>query len=145
MTLFCREGREKHMKNNWKWKLLFSIYFILLVWIIMFKLEFSVEHLVSVRRANFKPFYYATGYPSFYLLMETIANVIIFIPFGIFLVKCSNRFTFIRFFLVCACTSISFELIQYVLAIGRFDITDVITNTLGGTIGICLAGLFRKK
>ena len=37
--------------------------------------------------------------------------------------------------LLAVCASIVLEALQYVLAIGATDITDVINNTLGGLIG----------
>lgn len=41
-------------------------------------------------------------------------------------------------------TSLALETMQYVLAIGSSDITDVITNSAGGTIGIFLYAILRK-
>ncbi len=41
-------------------------------------------------------------------------------------------------------TSVAFEVIQYVFGIGRSDITDVITNTLGGAIGIGIYAVTRR-
>ena len=40
--------------------------------------------------------------------------------------------------------SITVELIQFILAIGATDITDVITNTVGGFLGLKLYGLSNK-
>jgi glycopeptide antibiotics resistance protein len=43
--------------------------------------------------------------------------------------------------------SISYELIQLIFALGATDITDVITNTFGGFLGMCLyiiLGRLRK-
>ena len=34
--------------------------------------------------------------------------------------------------------SLAAEIVQFVFAIGRTDITDVITNTLGGSLGLAL-------
>ena len=39
--------------------------------------------------------------------------------------------------LVIAGTSLCLEIAQYVLAVGRTDITDLITNTAGGFFGTC--------
>lgn len=45
--------------------------------------------------------------------------------------------------------SFALECSQYVLAVGRFDITDLITNTTGGLVGIGVyligCALFRDK
>ncbi len=40
--------------------------------------------------------------------------------------------------------TLAFEIIQFVLAIGRSDITDILANTLGGTIGIGIYELLFK-
>ncbi len=37
-----------------------------------------------------------------------------------------------------------FEIIQFIFAIGRADITDVLSNTLGGIIGIGIYALLSK-
>jgi glycopeptide antibiotics resistance protein len=39
---------------------------------------------------------------------------------------------------------LSFEIIQFVLAIGRSDFTDILANTLGGVIGIGIYQLIFK-
>ena len=36
------------------------------------------------------------------------------------------------------------EGLQYILAVGSFDITDIITNTLGGLIGLMLFQAIEK-
>ena len=42
-----------------------------------------------------------------------------------------------------------YEVLQYVFAIGATDITDVINNTIGGIVGVCIAALcftmFKEK
>ena len=46
-------------------------------------------------------------------------------------------------------TSLALEVLQYIFAIGRSDITDLLTNTCGGILGIViylvLAKLFRSR
>ena len=41
-------------------------------------------------------------------------------------------------------TSFIFELIQYVFSIGASDITDIISNTSGGIIGLVISSLMAK-
>jgi glycopeptide antibiotics resistance protein len=40
--------------------------------------------------------------------------------------------------------SVAFETVQYVLSIGFTDITDVMTNTLGGVLGLVLYRSARR-
>ena len=37
-----------------------------------------------------------------------------------------------------------FEVLQFILRIGAFDTTDIITNTLGGIIGLMIFGAIEK-
>ncbi len=37
-----------------------------------------------------------------------------------------------------------FEASQYIFGIGASDITDIITNTIGGIIGICIYMVIKK-
>lgn len=43
-----------------------------------------------------------------------------------------------------AALSLIFEITQFIFAIGRADITDVLSNTLGGIIGIGIYALLSK-
>lgn len=67
-----------------------------------------------------------------------ISNLVAFIPFGVMLgvnlkhVLC--RYKIIAIFAF----SLAVEIIQYALAIGVADITDIIMNTLGGVIGLAV-------
>ena len=50
--------------------------------------------------------------------------------------------------LIIAGISLLLEITQYILAIGSSDITDLITNTAGGLLGICFifyCGSIAKK
>ena len=54
-----------------------------------------------------------------------------------------GAWSFGRKLLAVVALSVTYEVLQYVLAIGASDITDVITNTLGGAAGLLLfMGLF---
>jgi glycopeptide antibiotics resistance protein len=122
-------------------RILFVVYLIILAWLILFK--FSV-HFASVlhydkRSLNFEPFSSASGSPG-----EVVDNVLVFIPFGLFLSVNFKGLNFWSKLLVVLGVSIAAETIQYIFAIGATDITDVITNTMGGLIGITGYDLSRK-
>ncbi|MNC60760.1 VanZ like family protein [compost metagenome] len=40
--------------------------------------------------------------------------------------------------------SLSFEVIQFIFAMGRTDVTDILNNTLGGIIGIGISAILFK-
>ena len=128
---------------------LFLIYLILLVWIILFKLQFSIHDLDMVRSVNFIPFYYDKEIGTEFHLKEVFENLLIFVPMGIYLQMLLPKGRFHGKLAVIAGTSLLLETAQYVLAIGRSDITDLLTNTTGGLLGLALyciiARLLRNR
>jgi glycopeptide antibiotics resistance protein len=119
-------------------RVLFAAYLVILAWLVLFK--FSL-HLSSVlhydkRSVNLVPFSRASGSPA-----ESVDNVLVFIPFGVLLSVTCKRLGFWSKLLVVLLASLAAESIQYLFAIGATDITDVITNTVGGLIGIIGYGL----
>jgi len=71
-------------------------------------------------------------------------NVLVFIPFGLLLGLNFKRLDLWRKILVVFVFSLTAEVIQYILAIGASDITDVITNAFGGLIGLMAYDLGSK-
>ncbi|MEY8327493.1 VanZ family protein [Lachnospiraceae bacterium 54-11] len=128
---------------------LFAVYLILLVWIILFKLQLSVHELDRIRSINLIPFYYDNEIGMGFHLKEVLENVAIFIPYGIYLCMLKKEPGFkVKFFLILM-TSFILEVLQYILAVGGTDITDIITNTCGGVAGIGIywsaTRIFRGK
>ena len=117
--------------------ILFGVYCILLIWIILFKLSASLEDIkmMAGRRAvNLIPFYYDNEVSMH--LSEVIKNLLIFIPFGLYLGMLGMGLG--KSALTGFIFSLTMELCQYIFAIGGSDITDIITNTLGTLIGATL-------
>ena len=110
---------------------LLALYLVTLIWLVLFKLQYNILSVFNYhqRSLNLTPFT-ATGN-----FREMIDNVIIFIPFGLLL---NVNFKEIGFL------PLTFEIIQFIFAIGATDITDVITNTVGGFLGLKLYGLSNK-
>ncbi|HBI3801064.1 TPA: VanZ family protein, partial [Enterococcus faecium] len=96
------------------------------------------EIILTSRSLNLTPFT-ATGN-----FREMIDNVIIFIPFGLLLNVNFKEIGFLPKFAFVLVLSLTFEIIQFIFAIGATDITDVITNTVGGFLGLKLYGLSNK-
>ena len=75
---------------------------------------------------------------------EIILNVVIFVPLGIYAGVLFKRWNFGKklffFFLI----SLMFEGLQFIFRVGAFDITDIITNTLGGIIGLMIFEAIEK-
>ncbi|MDR0200070.1 MAG: VanZ family protein [Streptococcaceae bacterium] len=118
-------------------KFLFGLYFVFLIWLLFFKLDISQTLIViqqsgsGERHLNLIPFAASGG------LSEILFNVVVFIPFGI-LAKISRKRLAEAFIWVVA-LSLCIETAQYITNAGSADITDLITNSIGGFIGIGLA------
>ena len=131
---------QMHNKNNnyaatRLTKLLLAVYLLVLLWILVLKLgvQFSYMDKRSVNLIPFREPLILNGKIDF---GEMILNVVIFIPLGIYAGILFQRWTFWKktffFFII----SLLIEGIQFILKVGAFDITDIITNTLGGIIGL---------
>jgi glycopeptide antibiotics resistance protein len=83
----------------------------------------------------------STGVPSYY---EIIYNGLVFVPFGIFVCMLLKKKSFVHLIVPIILTSLFFEVIQYIFAIGASDITDVIANTLGGIAGTGIFFVLHK-
>lgn len=149
---------------------LFYLYLLALVWIILFKMQFSFHQFGLHRSINLIPFAQSVIINDRLDFREIIDNVLIFIPFGIFVCMlgkgryfwtagikqqdglnlpsccCGRGRGKIRLFLSMLApvffTSLALETMQYIFAAGASDITDLITNTAGGMAGICIFGMF---
>lgn len=119
------------------------IYLIALFWILLFKLgvRFSYMGKRSVNLIPFNELLISNGKIN---VVEIILNIVIFVPLGIYAGVLFKRWTFVNklffFFLI----SLMFEGLQFILRIGAFDSTDIITNILGGIIGILIFEAIEK-
>lgn len=123
---------------------LFIFYCIILIWIIIFKLQFTFEDLPHFRSFNLIPFSESAVVNDKMNFDEIIQNMLVFIPFGIFVHVLLEKEMLIKQFIPVILTSLLFEGIQYIFAIGASDITDVISNSLGGIIGVVIAVVISK-
>ena len=125
--------------------LLFVFYLAALTWIILFKMATSydtIDH--GIRSLNLIPFKSAMITNGKINFSEMIDNVLVFCPFGIYIGVLYRRWNLSEKVLSFFCVSLIYEVLQYVLAIGRSDITDVIMNTAGGIIGLIVYSLLNK-
>lgn len=127
-------------KSKLLW-VLAAIYILVLFWIILFKGQMSLEHLPHIRNINLIPFgemLILNGEPNF---NEVFSNMLIFVPLGLYLAMLNfGRSQWVQI-LAAAVVSLVLETLQYVLAVGASDITDLLANTLGGVIGVGLYAL----
>ena len=135
-------GKDRNSSNKLT-KTLFIIYSIALFWILLFKLgvRFSYMGTSSVNLIPFSEFFLSNVKID---RAEIILNVVIFLPLGIYAGVLFKKWTWGQklffFFLI----SLMFEELQFIFRIGAFDITDIITNILGGIIGLLIFEAVEK-
>ena len=119
---------------------LFAAYLLVLLWLVLFKFSYDPIGVIQdheTRRLNLIPFSYGRN-------SEMVSNIVAFIPFGVMLGVNCKRAAFRHKIAAVSAFSLAVETIQYALAIGVADITDVIMNTLGGLIGLAAYGALSK-
>lgn len=113
---------------------LFAAYLLVLLWLVLFKFSYDPVGVIrefQTRSVNLVPFAWAQK-------NEMIANLLAFIPFGVMLSVTLKHVVFKYKLAGIFAFSVAVEIIQYVLAIGVTDITDVMMNTLGGFFGLAV-------
>src|ERR1700722_1153790 len=135
-----REYTEAYVKSLSR--VLLAVYTAVLIWLILFKFSVHIASVLSydTRSVNLVPFSNSSGTSG-----EMADNVLVFIPFGLLLGLNFKRLDLWRKILVVFVFSLTAEVIQYILAIGASDITDVITNAFGGLIGLMAYDLGSKN
>ena len=118
-------------------RLVLVLYLLALAWLVLFKLSYDIPSILEnyqTRSLNLIPFvtFGQTG------LSETVSNVVTFIPFGLLLALNFKKTALWKLLIVVFVFSVSVEALQFIFAIGTTDATDVVTNTLGGLVGLSL-------
>ena len=125
-------------------RILFGVYFLILVWILLFKMSFSIDELYKNRSINIIPFMGSVIVNGKIDISEIIKNILVFIPVGIYTCMLKKDWPILKQISVGFFISLGIEVLQFILAIGATDITDLIGNTFGGIIGIGVFYLFSK-
>lgn len=124
-------------------KTVLALYLLILLWLVLFKFSYNLSSVLidyQTRGLNLIPF----AGSSWGNVKEMIDNLVAFVPFGLLLSVNLKRATLWRKLALMFIVSLAVEMTQFVLAIGITDITDVITNTFGGFIGLILYDLCNK-
>ena len=80
------------------------------------------------------------------IFLYALANLVIFIPFGILVPKVFHGVNaWWKIFLVAFVASLCIEVIQYVLACGVSEVEDVIMNVAGGVVGYVVVRGIKTK
>lgn len=152
----------KRMSSNMMIAAMFAVYMYIVVKIILFKFQSIDIHFIKQQlrehwhspgilvdqltvRANLIPFHEITAYmeqATLHSFVNFIGNILIFMPFGMLLPLLlrgmSNPWS--KVLLLSFTFSLGLETAQLILAIGTFDVDDLILNTAGGLLGY---GVYR--
>ncbi|MGW4929843.1 VanZ family protein [Agromyces sp. NPDC004153] len=123
---------------------LFAVYLVLLVWLVLWKLEVPWVGDDGRRVVKLVPFVPGDGTGASRPI-EVVANLLLFVPFGVYLRLLAPSWSWWRAAGVFAGASLGLEIAQYVLAVGSSDVTDVIVNTGGGLAGLGLIAGARRR
>jgi glycopeptide antibiotics resistance protein len=110
----------------------------------MWKLEAPYIGMGELRQVKLVPFISdacnGASAPS-----EVVANVVLFVPFGVYLGLLAPAWPWWKATIAIAAASLGFEIAQYASAVGSSDVTDLVTNTAGGLIGLALLATVRRR
>jgi glycopeptide antibiotics resistance protein len=125
---------------------LFVVYLLLLTWIVIWKLEvpWIGEAWSLPRPIKLVPFL-ASGDAGASNPVEVIANILFFVPFGLYLGLLAPSWRWWMATAVFVGASLVLEITQHLISVGSFDISDVISNTAGGLAGLGLLALARRR
>lgn len=132
------------MGNKNLTKILFCIYFAALIWIILFKMQMPFSNTGQIRSVNLIPFAGSAVVNDSIDVSEIVNNVLIFVPFGVFSSMMAASKNWVQRLAPSFFTSLALEILQFVFAAGVSDITDLLTNTFGGLIGLGIFWICSK-
>ena len=124
--------------------LLFAVYLVLLTWTVIWKLEVPFVGTGDLRQLKLVPFA-SSGCDGASAPSEVVVNVLLFVPFGVYLGLLAPAWAWWRSAAAVAGASLAMEVVQYVLAVGSSDVTDLVTNTAGGLAGLGVLALARRR
>ena len=116
----------------WKWVnlILFCATVVFILW------RTVGNRTVGRREISLIPFYsFVAARTTSERYRSLVANILLFIPFGVTLPFCLKRHAVRTTILAAAGFSMMIELAQFVFGLGLCETDDVIFNTLGGAFG----------
>ncbi|MEG1003760.1 MAG: VanZ family protein, partial [Clostridium sp.] len=81
---------------------------------------------------------------GYYNKLDIFGNIILFIPLGIYINIIMKNNKALKNIYIIVVISLLLETIQYIFGIGASDITDIITNTIGGILGIFIYMILKN-
>ncbi len=138
---FIRENKRGFIEKilgviKQKWVLLFLLYFSLI---------FTSAVFARVITDPFSSVFKNFGlYDEDGINTELIINILVFVPYTFFYLQAFKpKHPFKRIITLSIITTCSIELFQLVLWLGKFQISDIVHNFVGGVIGYALWNIKR--
>jgi glycopeptide antibiotics resistance protein len=135
-----KDNNISHQLTN----VLFIIYIAAIFWILLLKLGVQFSYMEN-RNVNLIPFRELFTSAERIDLAQVIMNIVIFVPLGVYTCLSFKRWGFPKKLFFFCSISIMLEVLQYILKIGAFDITDIINNTLGGIAGLMIFEIIERS
>lgn len=82
---------------------------------------------------------YRRFFEHVYFRRQIINNILLFVPFGFILSRLIPKWSTVRILIMI---SVGIELLQYLSGRGFFELDDIISNSLGGLIGLTVGMLW---
>ncbi|MEV4687416.1 VanZ family protein [Microbacterium sp. LWH3-1.2] len=125
--------------------LAFTVYLALLAWVVLWKLEVPWIGDAAGMARPFKlvPFV-PSGDAGASTPVEMLINLILFVPFGLFVGALAPTWPWWKTGAAALTTSLALETMQHLISTGSFDTTDLIVNTAGGLIGWAIFVAVRR-
>ncbi len=122
-------------------KILFAVYIVFLLYFLIFSDWYGRSGAMQEYHYNFTPFQEIKRFWEYrerlgiWSAVNLFGNILIFVPFGFFEPMASNRRSFFGTVFDGLLVSMLVEMFQLISKVGRFDVDDLILNTLGAVIG----------
>lgn len=146
MSLGRKEGRQRGYRIIVT--LLFWIYIAALLWLTVFRENFSLSNLMTNGSLNLELF---TAYIPFlrggFILLFIylfVGNIVCFIPLGGYLIWRNPNFSVWKATLVGFCLSFAIEVSQFVFGVGVTELDDLVLNTAGTLIGAVFMRVIQR-
>jgi len=121
-------------------------YLVLLTWVVLWKLEvpWIGGAAALLRPLKLVPFA-ASGDAGASAPAEVVINLVIFVPYGLFIGALAPAWAWWKAAGAFLGTSLVLESTQHLISTGSFDTTDLIVNTAGGLIGFGIFASLRRR
>ena len=77
-------------------------------------------------------------------VVNLLGNILVFLPAGFFTGFFFRQGKFVFCAIITALVSLIFESLQIFLSVGRFDVDDILLNTIGGILGFIIIRIIQS-